>query len=199
MYSSHHLTFPLKDKTVLDSISLKDEVYISGIIVTSRDMAHKYYVESIKNGNKIDDKLKQYLKNGLIYHCGPVVKLDSKEILSAGPTTSAREEPYQKDVIGYFDLAAVMGKGGMGEKTLAGLKEHKALYLHAVGGAGSFYAEKMKVLEVFKLEEFGVPEAIWVLEVENLYSQVSMNYNGNSLHKQVQEESLSRLQQIYLK
>ena len=110
------------------------------------------------------------MKDSVIYHCGPVVATNedgSYDFVAAGPTTSIREEPYQADVIGRYGLRGVIGKGGMGAKTLAGLAEHGAVYLHAVGGAAQVLARAIpRVERVFMLEEFGVPEALWVIEVD---------------------------------
>ena len=117
-----------------------DYVYLSGTIYTARDAAHKLMVE------ERPDFIREYLKDAVIYHCGPVVKQDAKgewSFVSAGPTTSSREEPYQSTVIGEYGVRAVIGKGGMGPKTLAGLKEHGAVYLHAIGGSGSLTASPL--------------------------------------------------------
>jgi fumarate hydratase class I len=121
---------------------------------------------------ELHNKLLKELRGGAIYHCGPVVgKGNGKwKFLAAGPTTSIREEPYQSQVIKHFGLKAVIGKGGMGEKTLASCKENKAVYLHAVGGAASLIAYSVKeVLDVYKIE-FGIPEAIW------MYTKLSLEY-----------------------
>ena len=109
------------------------------------------------------------LRGSLVYHCGPVVKkLDDGTwtITAAGPTTSIREEPYQADIIGRYGIRAVMGKGGMGPKTLAGLKQHGAVYLNAVGGAAQFYARCIERVDGVSLQEFGTPEAMWHLQLK---------------------------------
>ena len=156
-------------------------------IVTARDAAHKLMVE------ERPDFIREYLKDAVIYHCGPVVKQDAKgewSFVSAGPTTSSREEPYQSTVIGEYGVRAVIGKGGMGPKTLAGLKEHGAVYLHAIGGSGSLTASRVKKVEkVFMMEEFGTPEAFWVVDVEDFPVIVTMDAHGNSLHAKILEES----------
>jgi fumarate hydratase class I len=110
--------------------------------------------------------------------------------VAAGPTTSSREEPYQADVIKEYTVRGVIGKGGMGDKTSAGLKEGGAVYFHAIGGLGTLLAQcAKKVLTVFKLEEFGSPEAFWVIEVEQFPAVVTMDAHGNSLHKEIFEKS----------
>jgi fumarate hydratase class I len=112
------------------------------------------------------------------------------QFISAGPTTSIREEPYQYDVIKNYGIRGVIGKGGMGPKTLAACKEFGAVYLHAVGGAGALTAASVKkVKNVYMLEEFGVPEAFWEIEVEKFPAIVTMDSHGKSLHDAIQDGS----------
>ncbi len=198
MPTKHTLTLPLENKSQLDSIQVGDIVSLDGIIITSRDMAHKFYVENINSNDDVINKLHDFLKMGAIYHCGPIVNLENNKIISAGPTTSIREEPYQKEVIKLFNLSFVIGKGGMGQKTLEGLKTSKALYLNAIGGAGSFYANNLKVLDVFKLNEFGMPEAIWVLKVKNLFTIATMDFRGKSIYNDIDKMSKSKLKKLLL-
>jgi tartrate/fumarate subfamily iron-sulfur-dependent hydro-lyase beta chain len=140
------------------------------------------------------------MRGSVIYHCGPVVATNddgSYEFVAAGPTTSIREEPYQADVIGRYGLRGVIGKGGMGAKTLTGLAEHGAVYLHAVGGAAQVLARAIpRVERVFMLEEFGVPEALWVIEVERFPVMVTMDSHGGSLHDEVEELSKAKLREL---
>ncbi len=192
---------PISEKIIKD-LHIGDEVLISGIIVTGRDMAHKYIIEKFYKEPKEDietyKKLAKYLNNGILYHCGPVVKKegDKYKIVSAGPTTSIREEPYEDKVIEVFNIRAIIGKGGMGEKTQKALSKHKAVYLSAVGGAGSLIAKSIKnVLGILKIE-FGLPEAFWILEVENLKAIVTMDSYNQSLHKKIEEESRKKFYQI---
>ena len=137
-------------------------------------------------------ELRRLLSGGVIYHCGPVViKRDNKWVFTAaGPTTSIREEPYQADVIEHFSLRAVIGKGGMGAKTLQGCAETPGVYFHAIGGAATFLAQTVqKVLGVYKLEEFGVPEVMWVIEVKKFPVVVTMDSHGQSKHSLLDESS----------
>jgi fumarate hydratase class I len=135
------------------------------------------------------------LRGGVLYHCGPVVKKDGDAwtVTAAGPTTSMREEPYQAEIIGRYGVRAVMGKGGMGARTLAGLKEHGAVYLNAIGGAAQFYARCITGVDDVSLLELGTPEAMWHLQVHEFPAIVTMDANGNSLHQVVEEESGKRL------
>ena len=179
------LNIPISEDDIR-SLKLGDEVSLNGVILTGRDAAHTWLIE------KKRDDVAELLQGSVIYHCGPVVKKDNDEwsFVAAGPTTSIREEPYQAEVIEKYALRAVIGKGGMGDKTSAGLQKSGAVYLHAVGGAASLIAQSViKVHDVFMLEEFGVPEAMWVIEVKNFKCIVTMDANGNSLHKEIKTES----------
>ena len=187
------LKVPISEEEIR-KLKVGDEVLLSGIIVTARDQAHKLMVE------KKPDFIRKYLKESVIYHCGPVVKKNkdgSWSFVSAGPTTSIREEPYQADVICEYNVRGVIGKGGMGKKTLEGLKRCGAVYFHAVGGAGTLIANSVKrVVDVFMLEEFGTPEAFWVIEVEDFPVVVTMDSHGNSIHERVMEESKKKFEDL---
>ena len=163
---------------------------LNGRVVLSRDIGHKYMKE------QKPEWLKPILENMVIYHCGPVVKKNadgSWSFVAAGPTTSIREEPYQADVIDFYKVRGVIGKGGMGKKTSDGLVKTGAVYLHATGGAGALLAAQVKrVVDVHMLEEFGSPEAFWVIEVEDFPVVVTMDSHGGSLHEIVLAESQAR-------
>ena len=180
------LKTPISEESIR-RLKVGDAVLLSGTIVTARDEAHKLMVE------EKPDFIRDFLKESVIYHCGPVVKKNDDEswsFVSAGPTTSAREEPYQADVICEYRARGVIGKGGMGNKTSEGLQKCGAVYFHAVGGAGALIAHAVKkVKTVFKLEEFGTPEAFWVIEVEDFPLVVTMDSHGGSLHKEILEKS----------
>jgi tartrate/fumarate subfamily iron-sulfur-dependent hydro-lyase beta chain len=173
------------------ALKVRDEVLISGIVFTGRDVVHKYLHE----GGKLPPDVN--LRDGILYHCGPVVMKDPNgewKVTAAGPTTSIREEPYQWQVIRDFGLRGVIGKGGMGDKTLAACQEHGCVYLHGVGGAAQVLAECVKkVRGVHFLKEFGAPEAIWEFEVEDFPAVVTMDSHGNSLRAQFYRESAAEL------
>ncbi len=198
------LTVPLSEEQVR-SLKVGDQVLLNGVIFTGRDAAHKYMMENFVQGPCPDSEKRTYemLKEGLagsaIFHCGPVVKRGddgSYEFIAAGPTTSIREEPYQADVMGHFSLRAVIGKGGMREKTLEGCRRHGYVYLHGIGGAGTLTARSVKeVLDVYKLE-FGVPEAFWKIRVEDFPCVVTMDSRGMSLHAKVRADSEKKLIEI---
>lgn len=187
------LTTPISEKDIR-SLQVGDTVLLSGVIVTARDMAHKMMVE------KRPDFIRQYLKDGVIYHCGPVVRKDGAgewHFVSSGPTTSSREEPYQATVLRQYGVRGVIGKGGMGAKTLQGLCDSGAVYFHAIGGAGALAAKKVeKVLNVFMLDEFGSPEAFWVIEVKDFPVVVTMDSHGKSLHVKIAEHSTDIFQKL---
>ncbi len=193
------ITIPIDDETIR-SLKVGDPVALTGIILTGRDEVHKWMIETFvkKTREPQGDDLEVYeaitplLDGGVIYHCGPVVSgLDTGEyqFVAAGPTTSIREEPYQGDVMSHFNMKGVIGKGGMGAKTLAACQEVPGVYFHAVGGAATLIAQSVKkVLTVHKME-FGVPEAIWVLEVEKFPVVVTMDSHGSSIHEEVDKKS----------
>src|SRR6266850_7654887 len=169
-------------ETAVRALKVGDEVTISGTLFTGRDAVHKYLHEEGQLPAGVN------LKEGVLFHCGPVVIKDEQgnwKCVAAGPTTSIREEPYQWQVIRDFGLRGVIGKGGMGEKTLEACKQHGCAYLHAIGGAAQVLAECIKrVRNVYLLEKFGAPEAIWEFEVENFPAVVTMDAHGHSLHKE---------------
>jgi fumarate hydratase class I len=188
------LDIPIDEATVR-SLRIGDEVLLNGTIVTARDAAHKYMV------TERPKELKPLLEGGVIYHCGPIVKKVGEKwyMVGAGPTTSIREEPYEADVIRLYGVRGVIGKGGMGPKTLQACKDYGAVYLHATGGCAAELACTMvEVLDVKKLE-FGTPEAFWVIKVKDFPCTVTMDSHGASLHATVEEESKKVLHQLLKK
>jgi fumarate hydratase class I len=121
---------------------------------------------------------------------------DTWRVTAAGPTTSIREEPYQADIIKKYGVRVVIGKGGMGAKTLAGLQASGAVYLNGIGGAAQFYARCIERVDGVSLMEFGTPEAMWHLEVRDFPAIVTMDAHGHSLHKDVEEASGKVLQTL---
>jgi fumarate hydratase class I len=180
------LTPPITEEQIRQ-LRVGDVVILDGLIYTGRDALHKYLVD---HDAPVD------LSGGVIYHCGPVMLKNKEgewEVKAAGPTTSIREEPYQGDIIRKFGIRAVIGKGGMGAKTLAALKEHGAVYLNAIGGAAQYYADCIEKVEGVHFLEFGIPEAMWHLRVKNFAAIVTMDAHGNSLHEEVEKSSLEKL------
>ena len=200
------ITTPITDDVIRD-LKVGDAVALSGMMVTGRDAVHKWMIETFikkirpSQGDDLQvyEELKKILNGSIIYHCGPVVSgLDTRDykFVAAGPTTSIREEPYKADVMKHFNVKGVIGKGGMGAKTLKGCEETPAVYFHAIGGAASYIAQTVtKVHGVFKLD-FGVPEAIWVIEVKEFPVVVTMDSHGGSQHAVVETASKKILEDL---
>jgi fumarate hydratase subunit beta len=200
------IIIPISDDLIRD-LKVGDAVALSGMMATGRDTVHKWMIETFIKKTRapqgddlqVYEELKKILNGSVIYHCGPVVSgLDAKDykFVAAGPTTSIREEPYQADVMKHFNIKGVIGKGGMGPKTLKGCEETPAVYFHAIGGAASYIAQTVtKVHDVFKLD-FGVPEAIWVIEVKEFPVVVTMDSHGGSQHAVVEASSKKVLEDL---
>jgi fumarate hydratase class I len=170
------------DEREIRSLKVGDVVLVSGRMFTGRDAVHSHLM---KHEPPVD------LRGTVLYHCGPVVVKEGERwrVTAAGPTTSIREEPYQGEIIKRYGVRAVVGKGGMGAKTLAALKEHGAVYLNAIGGAAQFYARSITGVDGVSLLEFGTPEAMWHLTVKDFPAIVTMDAHGHSLHKEIEQES----------
>jgi fumarate hydratase subunit beta len=184
------LSTPVTEAAVR-ALKVGDEVAITGTLFTGRDAVHKYLHE----GGQLPPGVS--FQGGILYHCGPVIIKDQQgnwKCVAAGPTTSIREEPYQWQVIRDFGLRGVIGKGGMGERTVEACKKHGCVYLHAVGGAAQVLAECIqRVPNVYFMEEFGAPEAIWEFQVVRFPAVVTIDAAGNSLHKAVLAASQAEL------
>jgi fumarate hydratase subunit beta len=202
----NNIQLPIADE-VIRSLKVGDPVSLSGVMLTGRDAVHKWMIDTFiekKRAPEGDDQqvyeaILPLLEGGAIYHCGPVVAgLDTGEyrFTAAGPTTSIREEPYQGDVMRHFKVKAVIGKGGMGPKTLQACQEVPGVYLHAIGGAASLIAGSVeRVVGVYKLD-FGVPEAMWVIKVKDFPAVVTMDSHGGSLHQEVESRSSQQLKAL---
>ena len=176
------LQTPVSEEQIRN-LKVGDTVEITGLLYTGRDAVH----HRLHNGEKPPVDL-----NGMIiYHCGPVMVEENGGYTckAAGPTTSIREEPYQWEVMRDYGIRGVIGKGGMGPKTLAGCQEYGCCYFHAIGGAAQVYADRITDVVGVDWMELGSPEAIWHLQVAKFPAIVTMDSHGNSLHKDVQESS----------
>lgn len=200
------ITIPISAETIRD-LHISDTVGLTGVMATGRDSVHKWMVDTFirktrqPEGDDLEvyEAIKPIFKESVIYHCGPVVsgvETGNYKFVAAGPTTSIREEPYQADVLGHFDMRGVIGKGGMGSQTLKACQDVPAVYFHAVGGAAALIAESVEeVIGVYKMD-FGVPEAIWVLRVKNFPVVVTMDAHGESIHAEVEKASNEKLQAL---
>lgn len=182
------LTAPITEEQIR-ALNVGDVVSITGRMYTGRDAIHHHLM-----GEGVEAPVD--LNGQIIYHCGPVMAKDENDnwvVKAAGPTTSIREEPYQGDIMKRYGIRAVIGKGGMGPKTLKALEEHGGVYLNAIGGAAQYYADCIKSVDGVDLMEFGIPEAMWHLGVEDFTAVVTMDSHGNSLHADVDKSSLEKL------
>ncbi len=184
----YHEKTPIEDAR---KYKVGDVIYITGNVILARDEAHKKLLEE---GAPLD------LKGSVIYHCGPVVtKKDGEwKVIAAGPTTSIRMEIFEDEFIARFHPAIIVGKGGMGERTLKALKEHGAVYAAYTGGCGALAAERIKsVKEVHFLDELGIPEAVWVFNVEEFGPLVvAMDSHGNSIYDDVDARAKKNLDDV---
>jgi fumarate hydratase class I len=182
------LTPPLTEAQ-MRALKVGDVVLIRGDMFTGRDNVHAYLM---KNPPPVD------LNGAVLYHCGPVMLKEGGDwkVKAAGPTTSSREEPYEADVIRRYGVRAVIGKGGMGAKTLAALKDFGAVYLNAIGGAAQYYARTVEQVPGVYLMEFGIPEAMWHYRVKDFAAIVTMDAHGNSLHADVEKQTGEALEAL---
>ena len=184
------LTAPISE-TQIRELKVGDIVVLNGLIHTGRDAWHHHMLH---HDCPID------MRDQVLYHCGPVAVKNDKgqwQIKGAGPTTSIREEPYEADLMKKLGFRIVMGKGGMGPKTLKGLVDHGGVYLNAIGGAAQYYSRCIEKVEgVDLLEELGVPEAMWHFRVKDFAAIVTMDSHGNSLHQEVRDKTFVELEQI---
>jgi fumarate hydratase subunit beta len=177
------------------SLRAGDVVSLNGLIVTGRDRVHKYLFEQ----KPAKEDIPFNLAGSVIYHCGPVMtKAEGKyKVVAAGPTTSMRVEMYESTLIRDYGLRGIIGKGGMGPGTLQALKDTGSVYFHAVGGAAVYLADRIKrTLDVWKLDEFGPTEAMWLFEIDDFPAIVTMDSEGNDIHREIDEFSLHRYSEL---
>ncbi|MEM0027141.1 MAG: FumA C-terminus/TtdB family hydratase beta subunit [Ignisphaera sp.] len=186
----YKLRAPLKEEDIKE-LRAGDTVYVSGIVYTARDAAHRRFVEYLREGKELPFNL----SNSAIYHCGPVAvkEGDKWRIVSAGPTTSMRMEPYEHIAIERLGVKMIIGKGGMGKKTAEACKKHGAVYTVFTGGAGVLAAQAIKrVVEVYWLD-LGMPEAIWKLDVEDFGPlTVAIDSTGRNIIDEVIKIAIER-------
>ena len=166
------IEYPFDEKMVR-SLKAGDAVSITGRIYTGRDKFHKYFAEG--------KPLPVDFRDGALYHCGPICV--GEKVVSAGPTTSVRENAYEPDFIAKTGVRLIIGKGGMDERTLAAMKKYGCVYIQAVGGAGAFYASTVKkIAGVSLLDEFGAAEAVWHFDVVDFTGIVAMDSHGGNIY-----------------
>jgi len=190
----YRLRVPLSEED-MRKLRVGDIVYLTGVVHTARDAAHRRIIEYLREGKLLPFDL----RGGVIYHCGPVVaKKDGQWVVVAGgPTTSARMELYEYEVIEKLNVRVVIGKGGMGKRTAEACAKYGAVYATYTGGAGVLAAQSIKrVIDVHWLD-LGIPEAVWVFEVEDFGPLVvAIDSAGRNLIEEVLEESVKRKNEL---
>lgn len=178
------LVTPLSEEDVR-SLKLGETVYITGPVITGRDEMHIRALEYLKSGEDVPDDL----KGATIYHCGPIMKCDDNgvwSVVAAGPTTSARMNKLEPDMIASFGIRAIIGKGGMSKKVAEAMKEHGCVYLAATGGAAISLAEGLSECKGCEWLDLGMAEAMWRFNTKKLGPLiVAMDSCGNSLYEEV--------------
>ncbi len=190
----YHLKTPLSEDDIR-SLEVGDIVYITGTIITARDAAHRRMLTYLKEGKPLPVDL----RGGVIYHCGPVVRKtdESWEVIAAGPTTSARMELYEADVIKNFGVRMIVGKGGMGSKTAEACKKYGAVYVIFTGGAAILAAKAIKQVKGVEWIDLGIPEALWIFDVENFGPLlVAIDSKGKNLISEVIEKAKARREEL---
>jgi fumarate hydratase class I len=188
------IKLPLSRKTVL-SLHVGDRLLLRGQLITGRDKIHKFLFHERPETKDIPFNL----KGAVLYHCGPIIRKTEEgfNIIAGGPTTSIRVEMYEHQIIADYGIRALMGKGGMGRKTLQALKDNGCVYLHTISGAAVYLADRIKrVTGVWKLEDFGMAEAMWIFDVQDFPAIVTMDAHGKSLHEEIEKKSHEKLKRL---
>ena len=195
--AEYHFTTPITKEDV-EKLRIGDVIYITGTVFTARDEAHERALEMAKKGEKMPIEFE-----GLaVYHAGPVVRQigDEWEIVAAGPTTSTRMDIFEDEFIKTFKVPVVIGKGGMGERTVKAMKEYKAVYTAFVGGAAIVASKGIKKVKEVHWLDLGTPEALWILETEDFGPlTVAIDSHGNNLYIDAQKKVEKNKKKIYKK
>jgi fumarate hydratase subunit beta len=193
----YRLKTPLSEQQIR-KLLVNDTIYITGTIVTARDVAHRRALEY----NKEKKQLPINLEGLAVFHCGPIVKKDDIgwRVVAAGPTTSSRMEPFEAGFIKNFKVRVVIGKGGMGKKTVDAMKQYGAVYGAFTGGAAVLAAKAIKKVKGVEWSDLGMPEAMWILEVEEFGPvTVAIDTHGNNLYETIQDKAENEKRSIYRK
>jgi len=195
--ATYKLKTPISEADVR-KLKVNDVIYISGIIFTARDQAHRRALELHKEGEKPPIDM-----TGLaVFHCGPIVKKEDDKwiVVAAGPTTSTRMDLFEDEFIKNFKVRVVIGKGGMGKKTTDAMKQYGAVYGAFTGGAAVLAAKAVKNVKSVEWFDLGMPEALWIFEVEDFGPlTVAIDSHGNNLFEGVQKRVEESKQKIYQK
>jgi fumarate hydratase subunit beta len=193
----YRLKTPLSEENIR-KLRVNDTVYLAGTIITARDAAHRRALDY----HKEEKQLPINLEGLAVFHCGPIIKKEGNgwRVVAAGPTTSARLEPFEDAFIKNFKVRVVIGKGGMGKKTVDAMKQYGAIYGAFTGGAGVLAAKAIKKVKGVEWSDLGMPEAIWILEVEDFGPvTVAIDTQGNNLYETIQTKVENKKQSIYRK
>jgi fumarate hydratase subunit beta len=195
--ATYKLRTPISEEEVR-RLRVNDTIYITGTVITSRDAVHRRALEFYEEGKKLPIDLE-----GLVlFHCGPIVKRegDGWRVVAAGPTTSSRMDLFEDEFIKNFRVRVVVGKGGMGKKTADAMQRYGAVYGALTGGAAVLAATAVKRVKSVEWSDLGMPEALWILEVENFGPlTVAIDTNGSNLFQDIQIKAESEKQKIYEK
>lgn len=191
----YKLKTPISEEEVR-KLKVNDTIYVTGTMVTARDSAHKRALEFFKGGREVPIKLE-----GLaVFHCGPIVRKEGDKwtVVAAGPTTSTRMDLFEDEFIKVFKVRVVIGKGGMGKRTTEGMKKYGAVYGAFTGGAAVLAARAIKNVRSVEWLDLGMPEALWILEVEEFGPLiVAIDTHGNNLFEKVQKKVDGNRQKVY--
>ena len=195
--ATYKLKTPISEEDVR-KLKVNDVVYVTGTMVTARDQAHRRALEMVKDGKQIPVDLK-----GLaVFHCGPIVKKEGDKwiAVAAGPTTSTRMDIFEDEFIKAFGVRVVIGKGGMGKRTTEAMKKYGAVYGAFTGGAAVLAAKTIKNVRTVEWYDLGVPEAMWVFEVEEFGPlAISIDSHGSNLFEDIKRQVEENKQKIYAK
>ena len=185
---------PISER-VIRRLRVGDQVYLSGVIITARDAAHKRIIRYIQEARDLPFSL----EGSALYHCGPIVRRLNGEwrVLAAGPTTSMRMEPFEAELV-KMGVKVIIGKGGMGDKTRDSLRRYGSVYCAFTGGAAALAAKHVESVVDVKWLDLGMPEAVWILRVKRFGPLiVSMDSHGRSLYEEVRSEAMRNLEEIF--
>ena len=183
------LNLPVGEEEIR-KIRAGDIIYINGTVITARDEAHERALEYLKEGKQLPVDFSKVA----VYHCGPVMKKNEEwHVIAAGPTTSRRMEIFEYEFIKNFRTRIIIGKGGMGERTAKACQEYGAIYAAFTGGAAVLAAGAIKKVKGVEWLDLGMPEALWIFEVENFGPLVvTIDPHGNNLTEEIKKKAMEK-------
>jgi fumarate hydratase subunit beta len=195
--ATYKLKTPITEEQVR-KLKVSDAIYITGTVVTARDQAHNRALQFHKEGKELPISLE-----GLaVFHCGPIVKKEGDKwtVVAAGPTTSTRMDIFEDEFIKNFKVRVVIGKGGMGKRTTDAMQKYGAVYGAFTGGAAVLAAKAIKNVKTVEWSDLGMPEAMWILEVEEFGPlTVAIDSHGRNIFEDVKKKTEESRKAIYEK